>query len=168
MNNKKQQLQGSKVSVAEKSLIGDLRYLIENTKNKIFYTSNAELVILHWNIGKRIQEEIIQNQRAEYGDKIVATVSRQFSWSKFKAADKGQMELYLRWLDKNERKRDEKSPLGIILCTDKNHEQVELLELAHNGIHVAEFITELPSAEVFEKKLQKAIEYAKARLEKTC
>lgn len=86
---------------------------------------------------------------------------------KFKAADKGQMELYLRWFDKNEKKEGEERPLGIILCTDKNQEQVELLELAQNGIHVAEFITKLPPPEVFEKTLHKAIEYAKAKFEKS-
>jgi hypothetical protein len=86
---------------------------------------------------------------------------------RFKAADKGQMELYLRWLDKNEKRAGEESPLGIILCTDKNQEQVELLELAQNGIHIAEFMTQLPSPEIFEKKLHKAIEYAKAKLERS-
>jgi predicted nuclease of restriction endonuclease-like (RecB) superfamily len=90
----------------------------------------------------------------------------ELKMGKFKAADKGQMELYLRWLDKYERKNEEESPLGIILCTNKNHEQVELLQLAHNGIHVAEFLTELPPPEVFEKKFQKAVEHAKAQLEK--
>lgn len=54
--------------------------------------------------------------------------------------------------------------LGIILCMYKNQEQVELLELAHNSIHAAEFITKLPPPEVVEKTLHKAIEYAKARL----
>lgn len=91
-------------------------------------------------------------------------IAVELKMGKFKAADKGQMELYLKWLDKHERKPGEENPLGIILCTDKNHEQVELLELAQNSIHVAEFITQLPNPDVLEKKLHQAILYAKERL----
>ncbi len=54
----------------------------------------------------------------------------------FKPEHKGQMELYLRWVDKYERKDGEESPLGIILCADKNTETVELLELDKSGIQV--------------------------------
>jgi predicted nuclease of restriction endonuclease-like (RecB) superfamily len=56
----------------------------------------------------------------------------------FKAQDKGQMELYLRWLAKHEQQPGEESPLGIILCAGKKQEQIELLELNQTGIHVAE------------------------------
>ncbi len=71
-----------------------------------------------------------------YNRALRRIIAIELKMGKFKAADKGQMELYLRWLDKYERKSGEESPLGIILCTDKNHEQVELLELAQNSIHV--------------------------------
>jgi len=67
-------------------------------------------------------------------------VSR-FGWvitGELKAWYKGQVEFYLRWLDKHEREPDEASPLGIILCTGKKSEQIELLELDKSGIHVAE------------------------------
>ncbi|MBY0271995.1 MAG: PDDEXK nuclease domain-containing protein [Alphaproteobacteria bacterium] len=339
-------------SATNKPLLTDLKRLIEGAKSRIIYSANSELVLLYWKIGERIQEEILKNTRADYGDRIVATVSQQLTqeygrgftkssisrmvkfykvfpdreivatlsqqltwshfielitlkpdlkcnfytemcrierWSvrklrekidgmlyertaiakkpaevarleienlrkedvltpdlvlkdpylldfldltdaynekdlesailreiekfilelgsdfsflsrqkrivigeedyyidllfynralrriiaielkmgRFKAADKGQMELYLRWLDKNEKRAGEESPLGIILCTDKNQEQVELFELAQNGIHIAEFITQLPPQEIFEKKLHKAIEYAKAKLERS-
>lgn len=68
-------------------------------------------------------------------------IALELKLGKFQAADKGQMELYLRWLDKNERREDEHSPLGVILCADKNNEQVELLELHQSGIHVAQYLT---------------------------
>lgn len=83
----------------------------------------------------------------------------------FKPEHKGQMELYLRWLDKYERRSGEHSPLGLILCSGKQREQIELLELNQAGIHVAEYLTALPSKEVLKEKLHKAIEHARQRLE---
>lgn len=79
---------------------------------------------------------------------------------KFKAAFKGQMELYLRWLDKHERKEGEASPLGIILCAEKDHEQIELLELNESDIHVAQYITK-PLETMLKQELHLAIENAR-------
>ncbi|MGU5613444.1 PDDEXK nuclease domain-containing protein, partial [Aeromonas caviae] len=83
----------------------------------------------------------------------------------FKAAYKGQMELYLRWLDKHEREPEEASPLGIILCTGKKSEQIELLELDKSGIHVAEYLTTLPPRAVLGERLQQATERARLQIE---
>ena len=81
----------------------------------------------------------------------------------FKAEYKGQMELYLRWLNKNERRNQEHEPLGIILCAGKKEELVELMELGQSGIHVSEYLTELPPKELLEQKLHSAIINARAR-----
>jgi predicted nuclease of restriction endonuclease-like (RecB) superfamily len=83
----------------------------------------------------------------------------------FKAEYKGQMELYLRWLDKHDRRSGESAPLGIILCAGKKQELIELLELDRSGIHVAEYLTELPSKELLSQKLHAAIEVSRKRLE---
>jgi hypothetical protein len=83
----------------------------------------------------------------------------------FEAADKGQMELYLRWLERHEMQPGEEPPLGLILCTDKGEEQIELLQLDRSGIRVASYLTELPPRPVLEKKLHDAILLAQARLE---
>ncbi len=83
----------------------------------------------------------------------------------FKAKDKGQMELYLRWLTKHEQHPGEDAPLGIILCAGKKQEQIELLELDQSGIHVAEYLTALPSPALLQQKLQAAIETARARFD---
>jgi predicted nuclease of restriction endonuclease-like (RecB) superfamily len=82
----------------------------------------------------------------------------------FKPADSGQMELYLRWLDRHERQPSEQVPLGIILCAGKKRETVEYLDLDARGIHVAEYLTELPPREVLEERLHRAIEAARNRL----
>ena len=84
----------------------------------------------------------------------------------FKPEHKGQMELYLRWLDKHERRIGEEPPMGLILCAGKKEERIELLELGRSGIHVAEYLTALPSKEILREKLQRAIEYARNRLQK--
>jgi predicted nuclease of restriction endonuclease-like (RecB) superfamily len=82
----------------------------------------------------------------------------------FEPAHKGQMELYLRWLNKYERRPGEEAPMGLILCAGKNQEQIELLELGLSGIHVAEYLTVLPSKAVLQEKLRRAAEKARKRL----
>ena len=62
----------------------------------------------------------------------------------FQAADYGQTQLYLRWLDRHERQPGEDPPIGLILCAGKSDERVELLELEKTEIRVAQYLTELP------------------------
>lgn len=83
----------------------------------------------------------------------------------FKPADAGQMELYLRWLDRHERQEGEDKPLGLVLCAGKKRETVEMLELEPRGIHVAEYLTELPARELLERRLHDAVLRARLRLE---
>jgi predicted nuclease of restriction endonuclease-like (RecB) superfamily len=80
---------------------------------------------------------------------------------RFKAAYKGQMELYLRWLEKYEMRQSEELPIGLILCADKSDEHVELLMLNEKRIKVARYLTALPSKEILLEKLHQAIEIAR-------
>jgi predicted nuclease of restriction endonuclease-like (RecB) superfamily len=82
----------------------------------------------------------------------------------FKPADKGQAELYLRWLDRHERQADEGSPIALILCAGKKRETVEYLNLGASGIHVAEYLTELPPRELLAERLHQAVVRARLRL----
>lgn len=100
-----------------------------------------------------------------YNRKLRRLVAVELKVGEFKAAYKGQMELYLRWLDKHEREPDEASPLGIILCTGKKSEQIELLELDKSGIHVAEYLTTLPPRAVLVDRLQQATQRARQQIE---
>lgn len=99
-----------------------------------------------------------------YNRKLKRLVVIDLKLGEFRPEYKGQMELYLRWLAKYEQEQDETPPLGIILCTGKKREQIELLELDQGGIHVAEYLTILPPKEILQAKLHKAIEIARNRL----
>lgn len=90
-------------------------------------------------------------------------IAIELKLGKFKADYKGQMELYLRWLDKYERRTGEGHPLGLILCAGKSEEQIALLELNKSGIRVAQYLTQLPPRKVLEEKLHKAIQIARLR-----
>ena len=81
----------------------------------------------------------------------------------FQPAHIGQMEFYLRWLDKHERIAGEESPIGIILCASADAEQVELLELGAKSIRVSEYLTELPPMKLLQTRLHQAIEHARER-----
>ena len=83
----------------------------------------------------------------------------------FQAAHKGEMELYLRWLERHEQRPGEESPLGLILCAGKSDGHVELLRLDESGIRVSAYLTELPPRKLLEKKLHDAVRAAHARLE---
>ncbi|EGF32558.1 Putative cytoplasmic protein [Oxalobacteraceae bacterium IMCC9480] len=100
-----------------------------------------------------------------YNRRLRRLVAIELKLGEFKAAYKGQMELYLRWLAKYEQEPGEAPPLGIILCTGKNSEQIELLELGQSGIHVAGYLTGLPSRQLLEQKLHEAVTLSKARLD---
>jgi predicted nuclease of restriction endonuclease-like (RecB) superfamily len=92
-----------------------------------------------------------------YHRKLRRLIAIELKLGKFKAAYKGQMELYLRWLDKNEKHTGEESPLGLILCAEGGHEQIELLQLEQSGIKIAEYLTELPDRKLLKEKLHKEL-----------
>ena len=82
---------------------------------------------------------------------------------RFKAEYKGQIELYLRWLEENEQQPGENQPLGLILCAGKSTEQIRLLKLDRGRIRVAEYLTELPPRQVLETRLHQAVQVARER-----
>lgn len=96
-----------------------------------------------------------------YHRSLKRLVAIDLKLGRFEAAFKGQMELYLRWLEKYERKDDEDSPLGLILCSEKDREQIELLELDKGEIRVAEYLVEFPNRRLLESKLADAVRRAK-------
>ena len=79
----------------------------------------------------------------------------------FQPAHVGQMELYLRWLDKHERAPGEEAPIGLILCAAADTEQVELLQLDAKSIRVSEYLTALPPLPLLRERLHQAMEHAR-------
>jgi predicted nuclease of restriction endonuclease-like (RecB) superfamily len=100
-----------------------------------------------------------------YHRKLKRLVAIDLKLDRFKAQYKGQMELYLRYLEKHEIEKGEETPIGMILCAEGSKEQIELLQLEKSGIRIAEYLVELPSKELLQKKLHKVIEIERKRLE---
>lgn len=101
-----------------------------------------------------------------YHRKLRRLVAIELKIGKFKAAHKGQMELYLKWLNKHDKQAGEEYPIGLILCAEASSEQIELLEMHKDGIMVAEYWTELPPKEQLEQKIHQTLIAARERLER--
>ncbi|MBC5836698.1 PDDEXK nuclease domain-containing protein [Flavobacterium muglaense] len=132
--------------------------------------NNIEAFILELGVGfafierqKRISIDAIDYHLdlLFYHRKLKRLVAIDLKLGKFKPEHKAQMELYLRWLQKNEMQEGEQKPIGLLLCSEGNTEHIELLMLDEKDIKVAQYLTELPSKEWFADKLHRAIEIAK-------
>ena len=136
----------------EKGILNEMQqFLLELGTGFTFIESQKKI---------RIDNKVYSLDILFYNRKLKRLVCIELKSAECKPSYKGQMELYLRWLNKNERQEGENSPIGIILCIGKNEneEQVELLEFNESGIHVAEYLTELPSKKELEEQLRIAIQ----------
>ena len=100
-----------------------------------------------------------------YNRKLKRLVAIELKLGEFKPAHKGQVELYLKWLDRYEKQEGEEKPIGLILCASKSNELVEMLEMHKDGIMVAEYWTELLPKKQLEEKLHSLLIEVKQRLE---
>ncbi|TDE45879.1 DUF1016 domain-containing protein [Flavobacterium rhamnosiphilum] len=99
-----------------------------------------------------------------YHRRLKCLVAIDLKIGEFEASNKGQMELYLRYLEKYEQVEGENTPIGLILCTGKNEEHVELMQLDKSNIRVADYLTALPSQKVLQEKLHRAVAIAQQKL----
>ncbi|MBF0120602.1 MAG: DUF1016 family protein [Desulfobacterales bacterium] len=99
-----------------------------------------------------------------YHRRLKCLVAIDLKIGEFEAGFKGQMDLYLRYLEKYEQLEGENTPIGLILCTGKNEEHIELMQLDKSNIRVAEYLTLLPPKKLLQEKLHRAVEIAKERL----
>jgi len=140
----------------EQALIRELeRFILELGKGFAFVERQKRMII----DGEDFYLDLLFYHR-----RLKRLVAVELKIDRFKAGFKGQMELYLNWLDKYERQPDEAAPIGLIRCAQAGTEQVELMNLQKDNIMVAEYWTELPPKELLEKKLHTAMIEIKARL----
>jgi predicted nuclease of restriction endonuclease-like (RecB) superfamily len=93
--------------------------------------------------------------------KLKSLVAIDLKIRDFDAAFKGEMELYLGYLQKYEMNEGENPPVGLILCSGKNPEHIEILQMDKSNIRVSEYLTLLPPKEKLLEKLQLAVEIAR-------
>lgn len=150
------------------------RYLEKDLEDAILRDMEAFLLELGGGFAFLNRQKRIQMAHQDYyldllfyHRKLRRLIAIDLKIGEFKPEFKGQMEFYLRWLDKHERQADELPPLGIILCTGKDQDTVELLELDKAGIHVAEYLTVLPPKEVLQQQFHRAVEASRNRMRHT-
>jgi hypothetical protein len=65
--------------INDRQLFQEIRQLIDTAKQRAAVAVNAELTLLYWQVGQRIQTQILQGDRAEYGKQIINTLSEQLT-----------------------------------------------------------------------------------------
>ena len=96
-----------------------------------------------------------------YHRKMKRLVLIELKLGAFEPQYKGQVELYLKYLNKYEKQEGEQEPIALILCASKENEEIELLGMDNGNIRVSEYWLNLPPKELLEEKLHKAIENAR-------
>ena len=142
----------------EKAILTDIeKFILEFGSGFTFVTRQKRM---------SIEDEDFSLDLLFYNRDLRRLVAVELKIGKFKPGYKGQMELYLKWLDRYERREGENAPIGLILCTKASREQIELLELDKAGIAVAEYWTSLPPKALLEEKIQTILQEAQERLER--
>ena len=137
----------------ESSILAQLQYFITEMGSEFAFLARQKRII--------IDNEDFYIDLLFYHRGLKSLVAIDLKLGKFKANYKGQMELYLRWLEKNEQKEGENKPIGLILCSEKSPEQINYLMLDNDEqIKVAEYLTLLPDKKLLLEKLEKAIAIA--------
>ena len=137
----------------EGSILAQLQYFITEMGSEFAFLARQKRII--------IDNEDFYIDLLFYHRGLKSLVAIDLKLGKFKANYKGQMELYLRWLEKNEQKEGENKPIGLILCSEKSPEQINYLMLDNDEqIKVAEYLTLLPEKKLLLEKLEKAIAIA--------
>jgi hypothetical protein len=99
-----------------------------------------------------------------YSRPLHRLIAVELKVGRFKAAHEGQIKLYLKWLDRYERRPDEEPPIGLNLCTEASREQIELLEMHKEGIAVAEYWTALPPKAELQQRITEIYRAAQERI----
>lgn len=101
-----------------------------------------------------------------YHRRLNCLVAIDLKHDKFRPEYKGQMEFYLKYMQKHDMKSGENPPIGLLLCSEGNTEHIELLMLDDDNIKVAQYLTYLPDKQWFIDKLNRSILIAKENVKK--
>lgn len=63
----------------ESTLFEDVCSIINATRNRVAVYVNSEVCLTKWYVGKRIKEDVLYNQRAEYGKQIVKNLAARLT-----------------------------------------------------------------------------------------
>lgn len=140
----------------ESAIVADLQTFITELGNDFAFMARQKRIT--------VDNEDYYIDLLFYHRRLRCLVAIDLKLGKFQAAYKGQMELYLRWLEKYDMAEGENKPIGLILCAGKNEEHIELMHLDDSNIRVAEYMTKLPERKLLEQRLQQAVERAHNRL----
>ena len=140
----------------EKAILADLETFFLEFGNGFTFAARQKRMIVD---GEDIVLDLLFYNRI-----FKRLVAVDLKLGRFRASYKGQMELYLKWLDRYERQPGEETPIGLILCATANREKIEMLELDKSGIAVAEYWTAMPPKAEFERKIREILAQAKERL----
>jgi len=143
----------------ESAIVADLQHFITELGTDFAFMARQKRI--------SVDDEDYYIDLLFYHRRLRCLVAIDLKLGKFQAAYKGQMELYLRWLEKYEMLEGENKPIGLILCAGKNEEHVELMHLDESNIRVADYLMKLPERHILEAKLQQAIQRAHDRLNNT-
>lgn len=136
----------------ESAIVADLEHFLTEFGNDFAFMARQKRIT--------VDNEDYYIDLLFYHRRLRCLVAIDLKLGKFQAAYKGQMELYLRWLEKFDMVEGENKSIGLILCAGKNEEHVELMHLRDSNIRVADYLTKLPDRKLIEQKLQQAIERA--------
>lgn len=140
----------------ESAIVGELQKFITEMGNDFAFMARQKRI--------SVDDEDYYIDLLFFNRRLRCMVAIDLKLTNFKAAYKGQMELYLRWLEKHEMLEGENKPIGLILCAGKNEEHIELMHLHESNIRVADYLTKLPDCKLLEQKLLQAVERAKSKL----
>ena len=140
----------------ESAIVGELQKFITEMGNDFAFMARQKRI--------SVDDEDYYIDLLFFNRRLRCMVAIDLKLTNFKAAYKGQMELYLHWLERYEMLEGENKPIGLILCAGKNEEHVELMHLHESNIRVAEYLTKLPDKKILQQKLQQAIEIAKEKI----
>ena len=153
-------------AAAAPQLLGDIRQLIEQSRGQLATAVNSALTMLYWHIGQRIRSEVLQGQRATYGEQMVAALAKQLEADYgrgFSAKNLRHMLRFAEVIPSEEIVSAVRRQLS--WCSGKKQEQIKLLELNTSGMHIAKSLTTWPPKHVQQAKRQETIARSRARLQ---